>query len=95
MSHIPGMWLGEYQLTELEYANDTTLFAESVTDMSTTLKIYSEEAAQLRLRVNWSNTKLMHIGDGPDPPSINIDGTDIECVASYTYLASTVTNMGD
>ena len=86
------MQLGEYQLPDLEYADDTTLYARSVTDMSSALQIYGEEAAQLGLRVNSSKSKSMHVGD---PSSIDIDGTEVECIASCTYLGSTVTNMGD
>ena len=95
MSQIPGVQLGEYQLSDLEYVDDTTLFTESVTDMSSALQIYSKETAQLGISVNWSKTKLMHIGDGPDPTSIDIDGTEVEFIAFYTYLGSTVINTGD
>ena len=94
-SEIPSVLLGEYQLTDLDYADDTTLFAEVLTYMSTALKIYSEEAGQMGLRVNWSKMKLMHVGHGPDLPSIDIDGSEVEFVASHTYLGSTVTNTGD
>ena len=43
-SQIPSVWLGEYQLNDLQYADDTALFVESVTDMSSVLQIYSEKA---------------------------------------------------
>ena len=36
----------------------------------------------------------MYIGDGLDPPSIGIDDTEVEFIASYTYFGSTITNMG-
>ena len=61
ISQIPSVWLGEYQLAGMEYVDDTALFVESRTDMSTALKIYSEEAAWLGVRVNWSKMKLMHV----------------------------------
>ena len=37
----------------------------------------------------------MHVADGLDPASIDIDGTEVEFVTSYTYLGSTVTMTGD
>ena len=52
MSHIPSVHLGEYQLADMEYVDDTTLFNKSVKDMSSAHHIYSEEAAQLGLRGN-------------------------------------------
>ena len=72
----------------------TLLCTELVADISSALQIYCEEAAWLGLTVKLSKTKLMHIGDGPDPPSIDIDGTEVEFIASYTYQDSTITSMG-
>jgi len=37
----------------------------------------------------------MHVGEGPDPPSLNIDRNAVEFVDSFVYLGSTVTNNGD
>ena len=51
MGQISHVWLKEYQLTDLEYVDDNALFAESVTDIPTVLKIYSKEAAQIGIRV--------------------------------------------
>ena len=62
--------------------------------MTSALKIYSEEAAKLGLRVHWTKTKLMHIGDGSDPTSVDIDGTEVEFVISYTCLDSTLKKHG-
>jgi len=37
----------------------------------------------------------MHVGEGPDPLSLNIDGNAVEFADSFVYLGSTVTNNGD
>jgi len=37
----------------------------------------------------------MHVGEGLDPPSLNIDGNAAEFADSFVYLGSTVTNNGD
>jgi len=37
----------------------------------------------------------MHVGEGLDPPSLNINGNVVEFVDSVVYLGSTVTNNGD
>jgi len=37
----------------------------------------------------------MHVGEGPDLPSLNIDGNAVEFTDSFVYLSSTVTNNGD
>jgi len=41
------------------------------------------------------HSKLMHVGEGLDPPSLNINGNVVEFVDSVVYLGSTVTNNGD
>ena len=51
---------------------------------------------QLGLKVSWAKTKLMHVvAEGPDPPSLKIDGNAVEFADSFVYLGSTVTNNGD
>ena len=95
MHQIPGMWLSEYLLPDLGYVADTALSIESVTDMPSTLQIYMEEPTWLGFRVNWSKMNLMHVGGSPDSPYIDKDGREVELIASYTYLDSTVTNTGD
>ena len=62
------VWFGGYQLPDLEHVDDTALFAESVTDLPTALKIYSEETP------GWSAEYPSH---GPEPPSNDKDGTDV------------------
>ena len=62
---IPGMQLSNYQLSDLEHADHTMLFCESIINLESPLNIYCEEAVKLGLKVNWSKTKLMHVGDDP------------------------------
>lgn len=92
---LPGIQLGDYHLTDLDYADDTTLFCNSRGDMERALTIFGDEATRLGLRVNWQKTKLMYVGDGPDPPPINIGAESVEFVPSFVYLGSEVTNDGN
>lgn len=55
------------------------------------LGIYSEEAQQFCLQVNWTKTKCKHIGDVPDPPPLQLANAFIEPVKSIAYLGSIVT----
>ena len=48
---IPGVQLSNCELLDLQYADDTMLFCESITNMESPLNIYCEEAAKLGLRV--------------------------------------------
>ena len=69
---ITGVILGNYHLTDLEYADDTTLFSNTVADLVADLSIFQEEASTFGLQVSWDKRKLMDVGDGADPPSIVI-----------------------
>ncbi len=93
-SRGPGIRLGSYLLTDLEYTDDTVLFCSTLDQLDESLRIYQEEANKLGLKVSWAKTKLMHIG-GEAPPPLHIDGEEVEFVSSFTYLGSTVTNNGN
>ena len=92
---VPGIQLGSYRMTDLEYADDTLLLGSSLEDIRQALTTYEIEAAKLGLKVNWTKTKLMRVGDGPDPPSLIVNGETVEFVPSFVYLGSTVSHTGD
>ena len=83
---IPGVPLGNYILKDLEYADDTTLFGETADQLREALSVFDEESKKLGLRISWSKTELMHVGDGPDPPSFLFDGTPVNFVPTFKYL---------
>ncbi len=89
------MSFGDYTLTDLEYADDTTLFCNTLDELRNVLEIFNEEAKNLGLSVNWSKTELMHIGDGPDPPPLLFNNIPVNFVSTFTYLGSTVSGTGD
>uniref|UniRef100_A0A3B3HVR8 ribonuclease H n=1 Tax=Oryzias latipes TaxID=8090 RepID=A0A3B3HVR8_ORYLA len=92
---VPEVSLGNYHLTDLEYADDTILFSTSLSQLKLALSIYSREAKKYGLMVNWTKTKFMHVGDDPDPPLLQLGNNVIEPVKSFTYLGSIVTANGD
>nr|XP_061787952.1 uncharacterized protein LOC133577874 [Nerophis lumbriciformis]XP_061787953.1 uncharacterized protein LOC133577874 [Nerophis lumbriciformis] len=92
---VPGVSLGNYTLKDLEYADDTTLFSETADQLREALGVFDEETKQLGLKISWSKTELMHIGDGPDPPPFLFEDTPVHFVPTFRYLGSTVTNTGD
>lgn len=59
---VPGESLGGYTLTDLEYVDDTALFAKTVNhlqDALTSLK----EAKKHGLMIKWPKTEPMHVDD--------------------------------
>ena len=92
---VPGIQLGPYHLTDLEYADDAAMFATNQNDISSALAIFDAEACKLGLRTSWAKTKIMKFGDAPSPPSLHICNNDVEFVDKFTYLGSIITNTGD
>ena len=93
---VPGIELGPYHLTDVEYADDATIFATNLNDISSALAIFDAETCKLGLRTRWAKTKIMKFGDVPSPPSLHICNNDVEFVDKFTYRpGSIITNTGD
>ena len=92
---VPGIHLGTYYLTDLEYADDAAIFATNQNDISSALAIFDAEASKLGPRTSWAKTKIMKFGDATSPPSLHICNNDVEFVDKFTYLGSIITNTGD
>ena len=87
--------LGEYQLTDLDYADDIAIIAPSACVLQEALMILQEEANLVGMQISWPNTKLMAIT--PNPIShlpLKICNTEVLFVDSFTYLGSLITNDG-
>ena len=86
-----GIQLGEYQLTDLDYADDIAIFAPSACVLQEALTILQEEANLVGMQISWSKTKLMAI---TPKPTNKLPLTDVMFVDSFTYLGSLITNDG-
>ena len=92
---VPGIQLGPYHLTDLEYADDAAIFATNQNDISSALAIFDAEACKLSLRTSWAKTKIMKFCDVPSPPSLHICNNDVKFIDKFIYLGSIITNTGD
>ncbi|KAI8486243.1 hypothetical protein Bbelb_359590 [Branchiostoma belcheri] len=92
---VPGVSFGGYSLADLEYADDTTLLADTPQRLRDALAVFDAEASKLGLSINWSKTELMHIGDGPDPAPFSFNNITVNFVSTFNYLGSTVSRTGD
>ena len=90
-----GIQLGEYQLTDLDYADDIAIIAPSACVLQEALMIFQEEANFVGMQISWPKTKLMAIT--PNPTShvpLKICDMEVLFVDSFTYLGSLITNDG-
>ena len=74
-------------ITNLRYANDTTLMAESEEELKSLLMKVKEESVKVGLRLNIQKTKIM--ASGPIT-SWQIDGETVETVSDFIFLGSKI-----
>ena len=84
-----GIKIARRNISNLRYADDTTLMAESGEELKSLLLKVKEESEEVGLKLNISKTKIM--ASGPIT-SWQIDG---ETVLDFIFLGSKITADGD
>ena len=79
-------------ISNLKYADDTTLMAESEEELRSLLMKVKEESEKVGLKLNIQKTKIMASG----PITLwEIDGETVETVSDLIFLSSKITADGD
>ena len=79
-------------MSNLRYADDTTLMAESEEQFKNLLMKVKEESEKVGLKLNIQKTKIM--ASGP-VTSWQIDGETVETVSDFIFWGSKITSDGD
>ena len=79
-------------ISNLRYADDTTLMAASEEELKSLLMKVKEESEKVGLKLNIQKTKIM--ASGPIT-SGQIDGETMETVTDFIFLGSKITADGD
>ena len=87
-----GIKIAGRNISNLRYADDTTLTAESEEEVKSLLMKVKEESEKVGLKLNIQKTKIM--ASGPIT-SWQIDGKKMETVADLIFLGSQITADGD
>ena len=87
-----GIKIAGRNITNLRYAYDTTLMAESREELKSLLMKVKEESEKVGLKLNIQKTKIMTSG-----PIISweIDGETVETVSDFIFWGSKITADGD
>ena len=88
---MPG-WMKHKLKSNLRYADDTTLMAESEEALKSLLMKVKEESEKVDLKLNIQKTKIM--ASGPIT-SWKMDGETKETVTDFIFLGSKITADGD
>ena len=87
-----GIKIAGRNISNLRYADDTTLVVESEEDLKSLFKRLKEESEKVGLKFNIHKTKIM--ASGPIF-SWEIDGKTAETVTDFIFLGSKITADGD
>ena len=84
--------IAQRNISNLRYADDTTLMVESEEELKSLLMKVKEESEKVGLKLNIHKTKIM--ASGPIN-SWQIDGETVETVADFIFGGSKITVNGD
>ena len=79
-------------ISNLKYADDTTLMAESEGELKSLLMKVKEESKKVGLKLNIQKTKI--VASGPIT-SWQIDGETVETMSDFIFWGSKITADGD
>ena len=87
-----GIKIAGGNISNLRYADDTTLMAESEEELNSLLMKLKEESEKVGLKLYIQKTRIMVSG-----PMISweIDGETVETVADFIFLGSKIAANGD
>ena len=80
--------LPEYDLSDLDYADDVALLDASPANLASASDLLQARAAQLGINVSWQKTKLQFLGDTTITDNITVRGQAVETVDDFVYLGS-------
>ena len=87
-----GIKIAGRNISNLRYADDTTLMAESEEELKSLLMKVKEEIEKVGLKLNIQKTKIMASG----PITLwEIDGETVETISDFIFLGSKITADGD
>jgi len=87
-----GIKIAGRNISNLRYADDTTLMAEGEEELKSLLVKVKVESEKVGLKLNIQKTKIM--ASGPTT-SWEIDGETVETVSDFIFLGSKITTDGD
>ena len=87
-----GIKIAGRNISNLRYADDTTLMAANEEELKSPLMKVKEESGKAGLKINIQKTKVM--ASGP-VTAWQIDGETMETVTDFIFLGSKITADGD
>jgi len=97
MRHCSGCFgvdVGNFRLTDINYADDAVLFTDDPTKWDYVFFEILRHQQALWVHTNWHKTRIQNIGTGDAPRTVHIDNQAVETVSRFTYLGSDIDSGG-
>ena len=87
-----GASFGNVKISDLDFADDAVIFAETLDILLGVLEVLNEESEPLAFRVSWVKTKIQAFNDILDAAilSVPVCCEDVEVTERFTYLGSDI-----
>ena len=87
-----GASFGNVRISDLDFADHSVIFAETIYILLGALEVLNEESEPLGLRVSWVKTRIQAFNDILDATifSVPVCGRDVEVTERFTYLSSDI-----
>ena len=94
MIHQSNLKVNGTSITNIRYADDTTLIADNVHDLQLMLTSLHEESQKRGLNINRKKTKIMVVSKKKDNPKVKIyiNNEELEQIEQFNYLGSLITS---
>ena len=94
---VGGVSFANERFTDLDFADDAVIFAETESDLAAFLDALGQEAESLGLRISWAKTKIVRFArDTVDQACSVAAGTGelVEVVDVFPYLGARISSEG-
>ena len=83
---------GNVKISDLDFADDAVIFAETLDILSGALEVLNEESEPLGLWVSWVKTKIQAFNDILDAAILSglVCGEDVEVTERFTCVGSNI-----
>jgi len=94
VEQIPlGVSIGKESFSDLDYVDDVTLLVEMMETLVAELLVLQDEASPLGLQVNWTKTKIQHVGEPRLTQSmVPVAAENVDLVDEFVYLGSLISH---
>ena len=89
-----GLSIGGWHLSNLRYADDTTLIATTLQELCDLLVRVKHESEEMGLHLNVAKTKIMVIGEDVSADPIMVENEEVEVVSKFNFLGAYINSQG-